>query len=105
IPQLSVGLPSNLIWLATAGLVLTCTRPRWVKLPVTTVVAPEFKVTVWHGGSVQPSTCAKHTVWEPGAVFTQFVPQVSAVLPSTEIWVDTAGDDVTRSRGGATFAQ
>src|ERR1700682_3569505 len=97
-PQSSVGLPSSVTGLATMGEVKTWSSPRWVKVPVTVVVAPPFRVTVWHGGSVQPSTWVKHTVWLPDASFSQLSPQESAIWPSTRAWVGTAGDDDTRNR-------
>src|ERR1700682_2050087 len=97
-PHSLVELPSTLIWLGTAGEVSTRRTPRWVKVPVRVVVTPPTRVRVWHDGSVQPSTCVKHTVWLPGVSFSQVRPQESAIWPSTRTWVGSGGDDVTRSK-------
>jgi hypothetical protein len=37
---------------ATAGLVWTWRNPRWVKVPVTVLVAPAVTVTLWQAGVV-----------------------------------------------------
>src|SRR6202171_2566416 len=98
IPHSLVGLPSSLIWLATAGEVMTWSSPRWTKVAFTVVVAPLFTVTFWQGGSVQPSTWVKETVWVPGASFSHVSPQESAIWPSTTTWVGTAGICVCATR-------
>src|ERR1700737_4842671 len=67
-PQLLVGLPSTLIWLGTAGEVITLSDPRWGNVPVSVVVAPEFTVTVRQGASVQPSTWVNPTAGAPAAM-------------------------------------
>src|ERR1700737_3478812 len=96
-PHSLVGLPSTLIWLGTAGEVSTRRTPRWVKVPTTSVSAPLTTGTVWQGGSVQPCTWVKHTVWEPADSFIKFKPQESLILPSTVTWLGNAGLVVTRS--------
>ena len=53
-PQSLRGVPPTEIVAGTGGLVDTRSKPRGVKVPVTSVVAPSFTVIVCGAGVVKP---------------------------------------------------